>query len=255
MAALATTRCGATSATTTSSGTGNDTFLGEAGIDEVRYIDSLTAVSVRIDQGKASGEGEDTLSSIENAIGSQFDDSLVGDKLDNMLEGRDGRDSIYGGIGRDKIYGGNGLDRVEGGKGDDVLDGGEGNDRVYGGYHVASGLGSDDGTDNDVLTGGVGGDTFVFYASRSAWTHEFYRDDIVDSSGNDTVTDFDVARDRIDVSAHYEADTSQADLLDFARIIDDAVQIDDDLLLDFGRDTVTLLDVDVRELAFDHFLF
>jgi hypothetical protein len=86
-------------------------------------------------------------------------------------------------------------------------------------------------------------------------THEFWRDDTLHYSGHDTIIDFDVAEDRLDVSAHREADTSQANLLDFARIIDDAVQVGDDLLLDFGRDTVTLLDVDVDELSFDHFLF
>ena len=43
--------------------------------------------------------------------------------------------------------------------------------------------------------------------------------------------------------------------LDFARIIDNAVQVGDDLLLDFGRDTVTLLDANVNELTFDHFIF
>ena len=75
------------------------------------------------------------------------------------------------------------------------------------------------------------------------------------NSGHDTITDFDVARDRIDVTAHREANTSQADLLDFARIIDNAVQIGDDMLLDFGRDTVTLLDVNVNQLTFDHFIF
>ena len=55
-------------------GTGNDTFLGEAGIDEVRYTDSLTRVFVQLDEGKASGEGADILSSIENVIGSAFDE-------------------------------------------------------------------------------------------------------------------------------------------------------------------------------------
>ena len=153
------------------------------------------------------------------------------------------------------MYGGDGSDRVEGGNGDDIVDGGAGNDRVYGGHEVTSGTGSNDSTDNDVLTGGAGADTFAFYMARFEWTHEFWRDDTVHHSGHDTITDFDVAEDRIDVSAHREANTGGADLLDFARIVDDAVQIGDDLLLDFGRDTVTLLDVDLDELTFDHFLF
>jgi Ca2+-binding RTX toxin-like protein len=236
-------------------GTGNDSFLGESGIDEVRYTDSLTRVFVQLDDGKASGEGADTLSSIEDAVGSRFDDTIHGSSVDNRLEGRDGRDSISGGDGEDRVYGGDDADRIEGGNGDDLVDGGEGDDRVYGGHEVTSGTGAEDASDNDVLTGGAGADTFAFYAARFVPTHEFWRDDTLHYSGHDTITDFDVTEDRLDVSAHREADTSQANLLDFARIIDDAVQVGDDLLLDFGRDTVTLLDVDVDELTFDHFLF
>jgi hypothetical protein len=33
------------------------------------------------------------------------------------------------------------------------------------------------------------------------------------------------------------------------------VQVGDDLLLDVGRDTVTLLDVKLNGLTFDHFIF
>ena len=76
-------------------GTGNDTFLGEAGFDEVRYTDSLTRVFVQLDEGKASGEGADTLSGIEDVIGSKLDDTVHGSAVDNRLEGRDGRDPSW----------------------------------------------------------------------------------------------------------------------------------------------------------------
>ncbi|HZF44523.1 MAG TPA: M10 family metallopeptidase C-terminal domain-containing protein [Sphingomonadaceae bacterium] len=78
----------------------------------------------------------------------------------------DGNFRLFGGLGNDVLIGGAGNDSIRGGAGDDRLSGGAG---------------------VDTLTGGSGSDIFVF-ADAS------YR------NGNDTITDFVIGTDRIDLS-------------------------------------------------------
>jgi len=54
--------------------------------------------------------GGEILVSIENLIGSDFNDSLKGNAGDNRIEGRSGNDTIEGGLGNDLIDGGAGID-------------------------------------------------------------------------------------------------------------------------------------------------
>ena len=54
--------------------------------------------------------GEDTLNSIENIIGSAYNDTLTGDTGDNIINGRDGNDRLDGGQGNDILTGGLGSD-------------------------------------------------------------------------------------------------------------------------------------------------
>ncbi|MCA9012822.1 MAG: hypothetical protein KDB01_23890, partial [Planctomycetaceae bacterium] len=51
----------------------------------------------------SGGAGNDTLDSIENVIGSNFDDFIMGDANDNTLDGIGGLDTIFGGGGIDII--------------------------------------------------------------------------------------------------------------------------------------------------------
>jgi Ca2+-binding RTX toxin-like protein len=115
-------------------GDGADVLAGGAGIDSADYSTSASAVTVDLFAGTGSGgaaEG-DTLSSIENAIGSAFNDVLTGSNDANQLSG---------GVGDDRLLDGYGNDRLDGGFGNDTLIGAEG---------------------SDVLVGGSGADTFVF---------------------------------------------------------------------------------------------
>ncbi|PHZ85269.1 beta strand repeat-containing protein [Paremcibacter congregatus] len=84
-------------------GSGADALDGGAGIDTVSYTASATGVLVDIESGTANlGDAEgDTFVSIENAIGSAFDDTLVGDGSDNTLTGGAGADVLSGGLGVD----------------------------------------------------------------------------------------------------------------------------------------------------------
>jgi serralysin len=111
---------------------GADTMFGFAGIDTVDYWDSRTLVVVDLNSDGHYGDAEgDVYSSIENAVGSQFDDYLFGSASANMLEGRDGDDRIFGRESNDKLYGQAGDDDLWGGADRDWLYGGSGNDRLY----------------------------------------------------------------------------------------------------------------------------
>jgi Ca2+-binding RTX toxin-like protein len=115
-------------------GGGADTIYGGTGNDTADYSDSTEAVFVMINSGGGYGEGfggtaeGDTLWSIENVTGSNYDDWLIGDGGNNTLKGREGNDTLEGGYGTDKLYGGDDDDILKGGAGADVLDGGEGID-------------------------------------------------------------------------------------------------------------------------------
>lgn len=104
---------------------GADILAGGAGIDTASYEDSDTGVEVSL----ASGEGQDghaegdTLSGIENLIGSIDADFLQGDAGSNVIQG---------GAGEDKLMGDAGNDVLMGGFGDDILDGGIGIDALLG---------------------------------------------------------------------------------------------------------------------------
>ena len=128
---------------------GNDSLIGSAGShDTATFVDATGPVNADLGTGLAFGDGNDTLSGIENLDGSAFNDTLQGDSLDNALFGQDGNDSLNGGIGNDIL---------EGGRGDDTIDGGGGNDTAS--YEHASGqvavdltAGTASGADgNDIL--------------------------------------------------------------------------------------------------------
>ena len=68
-------------------GAGNDSLVGGTGIDTADYSTSAAAVTVSLATGLGSGgdAATDTLSGIENLVGSAFNDSLTGDANANVL--------------------------------------------------------------------------------------------------------------------------------------------------------------------------
>jgi Ca2+-binding RTX toxin-like protein len=94
-------------------GAGNDTMIGGAGEDTASYITAMSGVSVSLAIAGAQatgGSGSDTLISIENLIGSNFNDKLTGNSGANRLEGYAGNDTLDGGTGNDTMLGGDGND-------------------------------------------------------------------------------------------------------------------------------------------------
>ncbi|WP_299026462.1 DUF4214 domain-containing protein [uncultured Sulfitobacter sp.] len=140
-------------------GTGNDFFHGGAGNDLIiggtnsaetntaSYANTRVdgaegqieagdfgAVQVDLGTGRATGaQGSDTLSGIDNVIGSGFDDLLVGDRGNNALTGGAGDDTLQGASGNDVLVMGEGDDIAEGGTGNDTIIAGPGEATINGG--------------------------------------------------------------------------------------------------------------------------
>ncbi len=115
-------------------GDGADTLGGGGGSDTASYAGSGAGVRVDLGNGAVSGghAAGDTFNSIENVIGSAYDDELRGDNNANALWGRAGDDKLVGLSGDDRLYGEAGADRLYGSGGNDVLEGGAGADALHG---------------------------------------------------------------------------------------------------------------------------
>ena len=164
---------------------GSDTIIDAGGTDRISItgtavlegtsrngndlIVTLSTGTIRIDDHFTTG----TIESLQvNGKTFVLANGLVGGDLPGIISGDNGAETMDGRGGDDILYGNNGNDTLLGGLGRDLLDGGNGRDIL------------DGGTGDDVLTGGRGGDTFVF---RPGF-------------GHDTITDFSIFEDRLDIS-------------------------------------------------------
>ncbi|MGE9839992.1 type I secretion C-terminal target domain-containing protein, partial [Pseudomonas sp. UM16] len=117
-------------------GAGNDQLNGDAGIDTASYASANGAVTVTLASSLAQntgGAGNDTLTGIENLIGSDYNDNLTGNGTANLLQGGLGNDTLVGGGGNDVLIGGPGNNVLTGGDGNDIFlwqQGNSGHDRV-----------------------------------------------------------------------------------------------------------------------------
>jgi Ca2+-binding RTX toxin-like protein len=85
---------------------GNDNLYGNGGTDTVSYADASGSVSVDLSSNTATGaDGNDTLSSIENVIGSANADTITGDSGNNIFYDTDSANDVYNG--------GDGIDTVD----------------------------------------------------------------------------------------------------------------------------------------------
>ncbi|MGE0240657.1 MAG: calcium-binding protein [Parvibaculaceae bacterium] len=180
-------------ADTLNGGAGADHLDGGSGVDTASYSDSASYVVVNLASGSGLfGDAQgDTLTGIENFLGSSHGDTALGDGVANKLMGGGGGDALYG-------YGGD--DRLEGGSGDDTLNGGANNDTLVG------------GAGKDTMTGGSGADKYVY-------------NNVADTGNTfevrDVITDFSKAQgDKIDL-AGMDANANLAGNQNFVFIGDD----------------------------------
>ena len=186
---------------------------------EIASVDDLTqrqaGTNTTID---LPNNGQVTLTGINRAVtdadfifysstitGSSGNNTLRGDRRDNEIKAGAGNDQLYGNTGDDTLYGEAGNDTLYGGTGNDTLHGGPG---------------------NDLLDGGPGTDTFVF----------------APGNGDDSIMDFNVAGDKIDLSVFKDSDGNDLDFAD----IPDSDTSDGNYSIDlsaFGGGTITILGV------------
>ncbi len=98
-------------------GAGSDTLNGGGGTDTVTYASETAAVNVNLNTGIVTGtsSGTDSLTSIENVVGTGFNDTLTGNNDANLIEAGGGNDLVNAGAGSDTVYGGAGNDTIIGG--------------------------------------------------------------------------------------------------------------------------------------------
>ncbi|WPN76223.1 retention module-containing protein [Pseudomonas germanica] len=118
------------------SGPGNDLLDGGTGSDTASYAHATAGVTVNLGLLGAQntlGAGTDTLTGIENLVGSNFNDTLTGDNNNNVINGGLGNDILNGGGGDDLLIGGLGNNTMTGGAGADTfqwLKGNSGHDLI-----------------------------------------------------------------------------------------------------------------------------
>lgn len=195
---------------------------------KVIYIDGIMYVS------HFTTEGNDKLT------GSNLNDIAYGyggnDVFDfkggnNKIHGGKGNDTAKTGSGNDKLYGDAGNDKLYAGAGNDLLSGGSGNDQLFGGKGNDK---LDGGKGNDLLSGGAGSDTFIFKKGQ----------------GNDTITDFEAGCDKGDVIR-----LDKSVLKNFSDVLAHATEKGDDLVIDYGRNTIKLEGIDKADLHANDFFF
>ncbi|WP_170770400.1 calcium-binding protein [Ruegeria lacuscaerulensis] len=192
-----------------------------------------------------------------HVIGSDVSEDVILTDLDDVAEMGGGNDVVVGLYGNDTISGGDGGDFlfgdtdwavVSGQSSDDVLNGGADDDLIVG---DAPNLYGDTVGGNDIIIGGAGNDDL--------WGDGSLFDEAVGgadsfvfnpNSGLDTVHDFEVGKDKLDISGHGIAET------DFLSL--NIQEIDGNTIIDLDGtaldlDEITLLGV--VGISADDFVF
>lgn len=204
-----------------SGGTGNDslsglgasdTLDGGVGADTLNGGDDHDVASYGSATSGVTVDLQNTSNNTGDAAGDVFlsIEAIEGSDFDDTLLGDANGNSLSGGAGNDSISGNDGNDSLYGGSGADTLTSGAG---------------------NDLLTGGSGADTFAFS----------------DGTDNDTISDFDILNDVLDLS---QTHTDFIVVADVVAATSAANQNGiDGILLDLGAgDSVFIAELTVNDL-------
>jgi Ca2+-binding RTX toxin-like protein len=186
---------------------------GGSGNDTVDYASNNGPVFVNLaDNSLNLGAAEnDTYVSVENVVGTDYNDRLYGDGEANSLYGQNGNDRLYGGGGADdlyasrtnnlipllaaaaaapnfsetnQLYGEDGNDRLFSGAGSDLLNGGAGTDEASYRYALRGGVVADlANVDNNYNE--ADGDTYVSIENLTGST---YTDRLYGNTSANTIT-------------------------------------------------------------------
>ena len=100
----------------------DDALDGGAGSDTVDYATSSEPIEVDLVAGTATGPATDTVTTMENVVGTRFGDAIFGSAAPNLLVGGEGLDQLVGLEGDDTLRGGARADALDGGAGIDTAD-------------------------------------------------------------------------------------------------------------------------------------
>jgi len=230
-------------------GLGDDTLNGGQGIDTASYAGGA---AVMVNLGAAGpqntvGAGFDTLTAIENLLGSSFGDTLTGNTAANAISGGLGDDTLDGGAGSaaDTLDGGSGNDVLHGQVGDDLLIGGAGNDTLDGGagtgdtisyagagagvgvtvnlgLAAAQAVGGGQGTDTisgvENVIGSIYGDTLTGSGVANGLTGGAGKDVLTGGGGNDRFVYLTTGDSVVGANADRITDFAAGDILDLSAI-------------------------------------
>ncbi|MFZ3012444.1 MAG: calcium-binding protein, partial [Nitrospira sp.] len=232
---------------------GNDTLNGGAGIDTASYRTATAGVTVSLDDGvyNTGGAGLDTLVSIENLTGSNFNDTLTGS---NSIVGG----TLNGGLGNDTLSAAFSVGNI-------TLNGGAGDDELGGQYAHFSTFNGDEGndslsvldTDTTTLNGGAGNDTLVGWEGNDLILNGGAGNDVLQfnsiGGGYDATLTGGAGADRLSKFSHY--DGSDRVLFDYNVVSDSPAGTGKDTIEGFigvGSalgDRIDLTTIDANELV------
>ncbi len=259
---------------------GMDTLNGEADADQLFGMDGNDTIAGGGDNDTIwGGAGEDTLNGNQGndfINGGTEKDKLFGNAGDDELRGSAGDDTLSGNSGADALYGGGGRDILLVDGDDTVIDGGAGYDRVivtaptqslsldlaatnieqvwgndtaenFDGSGVATSVKIFGGDGGDTILGGSAGDRLYGELGNDVLTGNGGNDRFFFGSGwgDDTVTDYTIGNDRLDV-----VDAGITQLADMTITNDSG-----DALISFGGNSIRLTGVDHTLISDADFIY